>query len=64
MKKHILSKYSETKDITENRESKSIPNTATGITETIEISDPDEFQVIGTTNLTFVIEDSDPDEFQ
>lgn len=62
MKKHILSKYAETQEI--DKDSNSICNTGTAITEQIEISDPDEIQVIGGTNLTFVIEDSDPDEFQ
>ena len=36
----------------------------TGLTETVENSDPDEFVCKDDSRLTFIVENSDPDEFR
>lgn len=62
LKKHILSKYADIHIINKENKLKSY-NISTGLTEQIEVSDPDEFTCIEGSVMTFDKEDSDPDEF-
>lgn len=58
MRRHILSLFAQS-------DSKNYSNVhePTRITETIEDSDIDEFNLNSTTELTHSIEDTDPDEY-
>lgn len=77
LKKHILSQYAKVVTLEQNKEKDNLHteedkllnqkynvniSSGTIITETMESSDADEFQV-GSTFLTHSIEASDPDEF-
>ena len=54
LKKHILNNFS----------NKNVDVAGpTGITETVESTDVDEFVLAGPTRITHAIEESDPDEF-
>ena len=56
LRKHILSEYANI--------AKTKAKGPTMLTESIELSDPDEFILTSSTYLTHAIEESDPDEFQ
>ena len=60
MKKHILSKYLNNNTINKVSEH---DNKKTIVTESCEISDPDEFYLMNQSKETRSIEISDPDEF-
>lgn len=55
LKKHVLSQYASVIG-------KTIISKKTFNTDSIEVSDPDEFKLSGPTQITKTIESSDPDE--
>lgn len=68
LRKHILSEYAvlpieyNAQQPKKNMQVQSI-NGPSVLTENIENSDPDEFELSGPSYLTHAIEESDPDEF-